>query len=127
MKWVLNAGIGLLILAIAGLLFVMNYHPGGGGVSAPIIQITSLKTALSNYKSDTGRLPASLNELYQMPPNETNWKGPYLTHDVPPKDPWNRAYIYRVPGRNGREYDLLTTGRDGKEGTADDYTSWESE
>lgn len=35
-------------------------------------------------------------------------------------DPWGREYVYRSPGTDGRSFDLLSTGADGVEGTADD-------
>jgi len=31
------------------------------------------------------------------------------------KDPWNHAYVYRVPG-DGRAFDLLSLGKDGQPG-----------
>jgi general secretion pathway protein G len=37
-----------------------------------------------------------------------------------PKDPWGNDYVYRAPGTNGADYDLLSAGPDGHEGTADD-------
>jgi general secretion pathway protein G len=33
-----------------------------------------------------------------------------------PKDPWNNPYQYISPGADGRDYDILTLGRDGKPG-----------
>ena len=38
---------------------------------------------------------------------------PYLSEV--PTDPWGKAYIYRSPGATGA-YDLLSYGKDGKEG-----------
>jgi len=33
-----------------------------------------------------------------------------------PKDPWNNVYQYASPGANGRDYDIISYGRDGKPG-----------
>jgi len=33
-----------------------------------------------------------------------------------PKDPWNNVYQYTSPGADGRDYDIITYGRDGKPG-----------
>jgi len=42
-----------------------------------------------------------------------------------PLDPWGKAYVYRSPGQhNSEDYDLLSTGPDGIEGTADDISNW---
>lgn len=40
------------------------------------------------------------------------------------KDPWNRDYVYTVPGKSGRPYDISSLGKDGAAGTSDDVTSW---
>jgi general secretion pathway protein G len=33
-----------------------------------------------------------------------------------PKDPWGNPYLYTSPGADGREYDIISYGRDGKPG-----------
>lgn len=53
----------------------------------------------------------------------TKWRGPYL--DKLPEDPWSYAYVYHFPGRHNTDYDLLSVGPDGKEGTADDIGNWQ--
>jgi general secretion pathway protein G len=45
--------------------------------------------------------------------------------DRPPVDPWGSACVYHVPGRHNVDYDLLSIGPDGKEGTADDIGNWQ--
>jgi general secretion pathway protein G len=40
-------------------------------------------------------------------------------------DPWGSACVYHVPGRHNVDYDLLSIGPDGKEGTADDIGNWQ--
>jgi general secretion pathway protein G len=83
----------------------------------------SIKTALGNYKADTGQYPKSLQDLFTQPTNVANWHGPYL--DNLPLDPWQNAYIYRFPGEHDTNgYDLLSAGPDGKEGTSDDIGNW---
>ncbi|MDY7000887.1 MAG: type II secretion system protein GspG, partial [Thermodesulfobacteriota bacterium] len=47
-----------------------------------------------------------------------------------PKDPWGNEYIYRCPGNEGRRYDIISLGADGKEdgeGVNQDIRSWEKE
>jgi general secretion pathway protein G len=48
-----------------------------------------------------------------------------LRKDVP-LDPWQRPYVYRIPGQHG-DYDLYSMGADGQEGGDGDnadVTSW---
>jgi general secretion pathway protein G len=89
------------------------------------IQIKELEGALQMFAFDLGRYPTSaegLDALIRNPGNFDSWQKPYLTKDVP-KDPWGKPYIYRCPGQHG-DYDLLSFGPDGLEGTDDDVTSW---
>lgn len=46
-----------------------------------------------------------------------------------PRDPWGRAYQYRQPGDGGREFDLLSYGKDGQRGGSGesaDINVWDS-
>jgi general secretion pathway protein G len=81
-------------------------------------QMKSLADALDHYRLDTGHYPSTeqgLTVLTKKPADEPKWQGPYLMKDVP-ADPWDRFYTYSKPGENGRDYDLLTYGADGKAG-----------
>ena len=69
-------------------------------------------------------VPAELDVVRQQP---RNWRGPYLTRDVP-LDPWGRPYAYISPGAaNPTSFDIYSLGRDGAvggEGEDADITSW---
>ena len=47
------------------------------------------------------------------PGDAPKWRGPYLQKSVP-LDPWDRPYVYRSPGSNGEDFDLLSYGKDGQ-------------
>jgi general secretion pathway protein G len=84
-----------------------------------------IKSALDQYKVDTGSYPKSLQDLVQQPGGTTNWHGPYFDPPRPPTDPWGNQYIYHFPGvHNPSGYDLSSMGPDGKEGTQDDIVNW---
>jgi len=94
--------------------------------TAALDQIANFKTALNNFEIDNGRFPTSdegLQALLTKPSDLADWKGPYLDVSKLPQDPWNHPYIYRFPGTNGKDYDLISEGADGQEGTADDITN----
>lgn len=83
------------------------------------IQIESLSQALDLYRLDVGAYPTQaqgLQALVTRPAEARRWNGPYLKGDSAPLDPWGRPYVYRVPGSNGRDYDLYSLGADGAEG-----------
>lgn len=123
----------LVVMVIIGLLagFVgPKYfsHIGKSQIKATRAQLDGLGKALDQYRLDTGHYPSTeegLAALVTRPPNEPRWDGPYLTKGVP-LDPWDKPYIFRIPGEHG-EYDLISYGRDGQpggEGEAADITNW---
>jgi general secretion pathway protein G len=83
-------------------------------VTTAMAQMDALDKALQAYRIDTGRYPSAsqgLKALVQQPADEPRWRGPYMRGEIPP-DPWGMPYVYRSPGNNGKEFDLLSTGRD---------------
>ena len=86
--------------------------------------LTNIATALKLYELDNGSFPSTdegLSALLGKPSSASNWNGPYL--EKMPIDPWGREYRYVFPGKHG-DYDLISFGQDGREGTHDDITSW---
>ena len=112
----------LVVLVIIGLLasFVGPRYFGQLGKSEAKVaraQMVALEQALDQYRLDTGHYPsaeAGLAALNERPRNEPRWDGPYLKGALP-MDPWGRPYQYRIPGEKS-EYDLLSLGRDGRQG-----------
>jgi len=83
-----------------------------------------LSLALDLYEMDMGKYPESLDGLRSKPADAENWRGPYIKKKS--VDPWGKPYIYKFPGEhNPGSYDILTYGKDGKEGGGDDVTNWE--
>ncbi len=92
-------------------------------VTAARAQLDALDKAIQAFRMDTGHFPApsqGLKALMAAPSDEPRWRGPYMRGEVPP-DPWGSPYQYRLPGTNGRDYDLYSFGRDrASGGTGDD-------
>ncbi len=113
----------LVVVAIIGLLaaFVgprLFGHIGQSQVTAAKAQVEALSRAVDAYRIDMGRFPDAnegLQALVKPPADATHWHGPYLNKDLP-EDPWGRAYLYKSPGANGREYQVESLGRDGQPG-----------
>ncbi|HLX81146.1 MAG TPA: type II secretion system major pseudopilin GspG [Burkholderiales bacterium] len=113
----------LVVVAILGLLVgyaAPRYfgQVGKSEVTTAKAQIDALEKALDQYRLDTGHYPANdigLAALVDRPLNEPRWSGPYLRKAVP-LDPWGKPYIYRYPGAQGADYDLLSYGKDGQTG-----------
>lgn len=113
----------LVVVLIIGLLagFVAPRYFGQVGkseVNVAKAQIDALEKALDQYRLDTGHYPTTelgLVALVQKPQNEPKWAGPYLRKDVP-LDPWGKAYIYKMPGEKGGDFDIVSYGKDGAPG-----------
>ena len=87
---------------------------GRSEITATRAQLDAFDKALQAYRIDTGHFPSTsqaLRALVAQPGDEPRWHGPYLQNDIPP-DPWGTPYQYRSPGATGRDYDLLSYGKD---------------
>jgi general secretion pathway protein G len=113
----------LVVIVIIGLLaaFVAPKYFGQIGKSKTQMaraQIESLDKAIDQYRLDTGSYPSTANGLAALsvqPASEGNWHGPYLKKGVP-ADPWGNAYIYKSPGSDEREFEIMSYGRDNAAG-----------
>lgn len=106
--------IGVLVAYVAPRYF---QQIGKSERTAALGQIDALQKAVDAYWLDTGRYPTTeqgLAALMTRPDAEAKWNGPYLQRETP-LDPWGNPYLYRQPG-TGRDYDLLSYGKDGKAG-----------
>ncbi len=91
-------------------------------------QIRQLSSALHMFRMDTGKYPETLGALVSNPGIEGWRDGGYIEHGRVPKDPWGRDYVYMSPGREKRDFDLFSYGRDGERGGAGydaEIRSWE--
>lgn len=101
-------------------------------VTATRTQINNFRSALGQYKLDTGAFPSTelgLASLRIKPAEVAQWDGPYLQMDVP-NDPWGHPYQYKFPGEHGEEPDIVSMGADGQpggEGINADIVSWKNQ
>ena len=88
--------------------------------------IDTIKQAITLYRFNTGQWPEELRDLAKEPDGVTGWNGPYVENGKF-RDPWDNKYEYRLPGNDGRDFDIWSYGQDGKEGGEGDdadITSW---
>jgi general secretion pathway protein G len=114
----------IIVIAVLATLVAPNVfrHVGRAKDSTARAQIEMLGSALEAYRLDNDAYPtteqglAALVKRPETAPVPRDWRGPYLKRDVP-KDPWGIPYVYRSPAReDAGGYELLTLGRDGREG-----------
>ena len=122
---VVIAIIALLATIVTPLYF---RHVKKARINTAKTQIRLLEEAILDFRLDTGKLPASLEELTKNMSNNEKWDGPYLKQKAP-KDPWSNKYIFSCPGEHG-EFDLVSYGSDGQPGgtgEAADIGNWGDE
>jgi len=123
----------LVVMVIIGLLAAYvgpKYFSqvGKSEVKTARAQIVGFEKALQQYRLDVGSLPTTeqgLQALMTKPANVAKWDGPYLEKALP-ADPWGHAYLYVAPGEHS-EFDISSTGRDGRpggDGLDADVTNW---
>ena len=131
-KIVLIAG-AILIAALAVYLVVDSRRPSTSAEDAlgqARDDLRRLHLALGMFQIQHGRYPTQiegLDVLTKAPPSRWGTPTQRCLYTLNP-DPWNRPYVYYPPDLKSdhpREFRLLSLGPDGKEGTADDVTSFE--
>ncbi len=111
----------VVVIAICSGVVLMD-RPVSGSHRDPVkLQIDLFATALDAYKDDVGRYPSTAAGLQALrtPPAEladqSKWKGPYLTRDIP-LDRWGKPYQYACPGRhNASTFDVWTVTPESEE------------
>jgi general secretion pathway protein G len=112
----------VVILAVLGALVVPNIidKVDQARVTRAKADMRAIETALDLYRLDNFKYPTTeqgLQALVTQPndPALTNYRaGGYLPSL--PKDPWNRTYQYTSPSSDGKDYEIVTLGRDGQPG-----------
>ena len=120
----------VLILAILAALIVPRVvnRTGDAKRAKAATDISTLASMLSNYKVDTDQYPTTeegLNALRVAPSGANNWRGPYITKELP-TDPWGNEYVYESPGSGDQDFVITSYGADGApggDGDAADLTS----
>jgi len=120
----------ILILSILAALIIPKLvgRTDDAKISAAHSDIATLSSSIEQFRLDNGRYPSTeegLSVLTVQPENTPNWKGPYLTKNIP-ADPWGNQYVYQSPGPSSEDFLITSYGADGApggDGPAADITS----
>ncbi len=123
--------IALIVMLVAVAVTDLKKIFSGGQEDVARIFVTSeIDTALLAYRTNTGNYPTNeqgLAALVAQPDGVSGWRGPYLTTNGVPKDPWGNPYQYAYPSVHNQatgKYDCWSAGPDGQNNTADDIGNW---
>jgi len=108
--------------------------PDEARVAKARLDIKAIESALKIYKLENRRYPTTeqgLGALIKEPevePIPKNYKKGGYIEENSIKDSWDNDYIYRSPGEDDRDYEIISLGADGQEGGEGfdaDITSYE--
>ncbi len=129
----------VLIIGLLATLVVVNVIPRREEAARTTtrVQIKHFEEALKLYYLDNHVYPDTPQGLKSLIEKPTVgkipccWKeGGYLEGGHIPKDPWGHEYVYMSPGKQGKDYEILSYGRDGEpggEGPDKDISNWDAE
>ena len=124
--------VAVVIMGLLTSVVVLNVLPSQNKamVEKARSDIALLSQAIEMYRMETLRYPGmeqGLDILLEVPPGNSLRQEGYIK--ALPKDPWNNAYQYLIPGENGI-FDVFSFGADGRlggEGLDADIGNWISE
>lgn len=117
-----------IITILAGFVgFNVLSRPNEARIAAAKMQLKTLQAAVQFYHAEQGRFPTQAQGLAALvrkpviPPIPARYpEGGYLDSRNVPRDPWGNEYIYLLPGRDGRPFEIISYGADGEPGGVDD-------
>jgi general secretion pathway protein G len=109
----------MLVLVILGLLSTVAAvallpQADKAKVRTTKASLNVIQSAITQYQVEKSRLPGSLDELI---PN-------YLDANKKLQDGWSQPFYYQATPGAGREYELMSFGKDLEPGTDDDISVW---
>lgn len=112
----------MLVLAIIALLIAIGAVTLGevdenAKFTTADAQMSTVRTAIQQYKTLNRSLPAKLEDLVTPPANARVKRK--LIEENGILDPWGTKFQYRTPGKNGKAYEIYSWGPDKKEGNDD--------
>lgn len=113
----------LFIMALLAAVVAYNVIPVGdkAKVVAARADIATLDQSLEMYRLDLGTYPSQGEGLAALrtPPaglaSPQDYRSGGYVKDLP-NDPWGHPYQYKVPGDDGRAFEVFSLGADGQPG-----------
>jgi general secretion pathway protein G len=110
--------VALAIVAFigAGVAVVVNKALNNAKIKVAKERIKEISQGVTTYMIDSNNCPKGMDDLVSQK---------YVAR-ASAKDPWGKDFVLRCPGTNDPDgADIVSSGPDRAEGTADDIKSWE--
>jgi general secretion pathway protein G len=119
--------LGIIAMILGGSIFAMKNIGGAAKLKQVDADSKAFDSALRMYKLNAGNYPTTQQGLQALVDRPTSAPVPKRWAKVVDhlnKDPWGNDYGYKFPGRkNASEFEIISKGPDGQEGTEDDISS----
>ena len=119
--------LGIIAVLLGGSIALIGKVKDGAKLQRVGADFNAVSSALMTYKINAGSYPTTsqgLQALVSKPsstPVPRRWTS--LSKAIP-KDPWDKPYGYKFPGRkDASEFELISSGPDGIDNTPDDLSS----
>jgi len=121
--------LGIIAMILGGSIFAMKNIGNAAKLKQVDADAKAFDSALRMYKLNAGNYPTTqqgLHALVDKPSSAPVPKRWAKVMDRLNKDPWGNDYGYKFPGKkNASEFEIISKGPDGQEGTEDDISSQE--
>lgn len=124
----------MIVVVILGLLATtimpkILSKPDKARVQKAKFDMRQIMSALAMFRTDNGRFPTTSEGLAALVSNPGGLPDydPDAYLEKVPLDPWKNNYVYISPGVSGRDFDLISYGKDGENGGVEydaDIESW---
>jgi general secretion pathway protein G len=117
---IIGLGLGVVVIAFIPRACSCGHSPEAER-KATQTTIAILSTVLDTFRAENGRYPTSSEGLHVLV-SDPDGSGPSLTGPGIPHDAWENPIQY-LPIDDGRSFQLISAGPDGKLGTPDDIAN----
>lgn len=119
--------LGIIAMILGGAIFAMRGIADAAKLRQVEADFKSLESALQMYKLNAGMFPTTQQGLKALVEKPSSTPVPRRWVQVMKKiqlDPWDSPYVYHFPGKKrSNDFEMISKGPDGMEGTADDLSS----
>ena len=119
--------LGIIAMILGGAIFAMRGIGDGAKLTQVRTDCSSIRSVMDIYKMNAGTYPTTQQGLKALVDKPNSAPVPRMWTRLADKvflDPWGSEYLYRFPGKkNANEFEIISRGKDGQEGTADDINS----
>ena len=119
--------LGIIAVLLGGSIALMGGIGDGAKLQRVTADFNAIGSSLKTYKINAGNYPTTQQGLSALVTKPTSTPVPKRWVSVLkklPLDPWNNEYGYKFPGKKDpSEFELISKGKDGIDGTEDDLSS----